>query len=132
MLFARLEGRELSYNAYAYREDRKSKCGSHSNRRKRAREVESSVLCSTALVEVDVSSVDASTDLPGGKDEEEDGDSTGDRCILYRSGAFAVDIAEPGSGTACPAIMIELVGNRFLRRMVRILVVTEVCFFVLF
>jgi tRNA U38,U39,U40 pseudouridine synthase TruA len=44
-----------------------------------------------------------------------------DTCTLFRARATAVALRERGS---CDAVAVELVGSRFLRRMVRILVAT--------
>jgi tRNA U38,U39,U40 pseudouridine synthase TruA len=53
----------------------------------------------------------------------------GDVCTLYRARAFVVnldldDLRENANDFVKPAMCVELVGDRFLRRMVRILVAT--------
>ena len=80
VLFQKLEGLPLSYNAFAYREW-----------------------------------IDKS------KREK------GDTCILYKACAFIVDLDlehADSESIGKPAMCVELVGDRFLRRMVRILVAT--------
>jgi len=80
VMFQKLEGLPLSYNAFAYREW-----------------------------------IDKS------KREK------GDTCILYKACAFIVDLDLANADTknvVRPAMCVELVGDRFLRRMVRILVAT--------
>lgn len=47
-----------------------------------------------------------------------------DECILFHSRARLVDLGDADGDAAAPAVCIELVGNRFLRRMCRSLVAT--------
>ena len=64
--------------------------------------------------------------------ETEDGE--GDLCTLYVSRCFMVDLEDPTyvddpssrRQLSDPALCVELVGTRFLRRMVRIIVVSTV------
>lgn len=62
------------------------------------------------------------------RDNRETGSGLSDLCTLYRAEAKIIDLSEQSipSITCGKILCIELVGNRFLRRMVRILVATAV------
>lgn len=53
------------------------------------------------------------------------GEGLQDLCTLFKARATLVDLALNSSDASLPAVCVELVGSRFLRRMVRNLVVSE-------
>jgi predicted glycosyltransferase involved in capsule biosynthesis len=56
------------------------------------------------------------------RDDRTNGDGLQDFCILFRASATLLNLPDEPEGLN-QAIAIELVGSRFLRRMVRIIVV---------
>jgi len=66
-------------------------------------------------------------------DNRESEDGEGDLCTLYVSRCFLVDLEDSNNANDSafptvmtdPALCVELVGTRFLRRMVRIVVVRD-------
>jgi hypothetical protein len=58
------------------------------------------------------------------REDRSEGDGLQDYCILHR---LTASFQELPMGDKFPVLAIELVGSRFLRRMVRILVVSCIC-----
>jgi len=159
-LLASLEGKELSYNGFAYKDIQKTNRGALANRGGGARGKDGTTakksMDSTEGEEVKASVDDVTRDEDtrqqshvhahngeqfGSRPESKMRYTPLDKCTLHKASAYMVDIQQYLQGTDSSSkgeggekegleeklvMCVELVGSRFLRRMVRILVATAI------
>ena len=138
-LHLRLEGEELSYNGFAYKDLQKTNRGALANRgaAKASAIKKSENIVDEGADEVPVNNTSTKQQSPTEdvveKKRYTSADAAADKCTLHKATAFMVDISpylpvvddnkERTKGDETLVMCVELVGSRFLRRMVRILVV---------